>query len=142
MNTLKLNTISINTIFFFLLKIWISTNIISAFFFLTINDYADGVINYSIILFKKEFWQDVLFIAVIGLIYSIPAIVILGLIIKLWTNNKLILIFVCILLVIVTFYFTGSMALKHPKEYIPPPSFIYSVIISGLILKIKIQEKK
>lgn len=137
----KLNNISVNTIFFFLLKIWIFTNIISAFLYLTINDYGvDGVISYKTILSKKEFWQAVFFVFFLGLIYSIPAMLILGFIIKLWTNNKLILALISILLVIGTFYFTGSMALKNPKTYIPTPPFIYSLVISVLILIMPIKK--
>ena len=67
---------------------------------------------------------------------------ILGLIIKLWTNNKFILILVSIVLVVITFNFTGSMALKNPKTFIPVPSVVYSIVISSLILIIKISKKQ
>ncbi len=100
-----------------------------------------GVVNYDTILFKKEFWQAVLLIVYIGLMYSIPAMLILGLLIKLWTRNKVILAFISVFLVVVTFYCTGSMALKNPKMYIPSPSIIYATVISILILIIKLDRK-
>ncbi|WP_294275907.1 hypothetical protein [uncultured Chryseobacterium sp.] len=139
---LKLNLISGNAIFFFLLKIWILTNSISAFLFLMVNDYGiNGIVNNGTILFKEEFWQSILLIACIGLICSMPAMLILGLLIKLWTRNKVILAFISVFLVVVTFYCTGSMALKNPKMYIPSPSIIYATVISILILIIKLDRK-
>lgn len=139
---LKLNLISGNAIFFFLLKIWILTNSISAFLFLMINDYGiNGIVNNETILFKEEFWQAVLFIACMGLVYSIPAMLILGLLIRLWTRNKVILACISILLVVGTFYCTGSMALKNTKMHIPSPSIIYATVISTLILIIKLDRK-
>lgn len=142
MKNLKLNNISVNTIFFFLLKIWFLTNIASAFLFVPINDYhVNDSIN-ATILFEKTFWQGVFFVTFIGLVYSIPAMVILGLIIKIFTHNKLILVLISVLLVVITFYFTGSIALKNTKTYIPTPPIIYSLVVSILILIIKIEKNK
>lgn len=139
---LKLNLISGNAIFFFLLKIWILTNSISAFLFLMVNDYGiNGIVNNGTILFKEEFWQAVLFITCMGLVYSIPAMLILALLIKLWTRNKVILAFISVFLVAGTFYCTGSMALKNPEMYIPSPPIIYAGIISILILIVKLDRK-
>ncbi|QQQ26916.1 hypothetical protein [Chryseobacterium indoltheticum] len=141
MDNLKLNNISADKVFFFLLKIWIFTNLISAFLFVAINNYGvNGFINYTI-FFGKDFWQAVFLVICFGLLYSIPAMIILGLIIKLWTKNKVILILISIVLVIGTFYLTGSIALKKPKIYIPSPSAIYSIVITFFILTVKIKKK-
>ncbi|MDQ1097849.1 MULTISPECIES: hypothetical protein [Chryseobacterium] len=124
------------------MKIWIFTNSISAFLFVWVNDYGiHGVVNYDTILFKKEFWQAVLFIAMMGLMYSIPAMLILGLLIRLWTRNKVILAFISILLVVGTFYCTGSMALKNPEMHIPSPPIIYAIVTSILVLIIGLDKK-
>ena len=143
MNSSKLSNISIKTIFFFILKLWILTNMISSFLFIAINDYgiSESVISFSIIS-EKVFWKSVFFVFLIGLIYSIPAMIILGLIIKSWTRNKFLLVCVSVFLVILTFFFTGSMGLKDPKIYVPTPPLIYSVIISILMWTIPLVRKK
>lgn len=142
MDNLTLRNISSKIIVLFLLKIWILTNLISAFIFIAINDYGiDGSVIFSTILFENEFWKSVFLVFFIGLIYSTPAMLILGLIIKLCTYNKLILVILSIFLVIVTFYFTGSMALKNSKIPIPTPSLIYSIVISTLFWIIPLMKK-
>ena len=146
MKSLKLSGISVNTILFFLLKIWIGTNIISAFFYILINDYnvneVNGVLIYTKLLFTKEFWQAILLVIFYGLIFSSPTMLFLGFIIKLLTNNKLILVFVSVILVFASFYLTGFMALKNSLFYILYPPIIYSVVISSLILIINIGKKE
>lgn len=144
MNNLKLSSTSINTIFLFLLNIWIFTNIISSFLLLAVNDYfIDRFRNNITIIFEKDFWQDFFRFVLIGLIYSTPAMVILGLIIKLLTNNKYVLAFISIILVIGTFYFAGLMSLKNLTTCdLDPHPIIYSVVISSLILIINIGKRE
>ncbi|EFK37719.1 Uncharacterised protein [Chryseobacterium gleum] len=140
MNNLKLKSISISSIVIYLLKVWIFTNIISSFCLIIIEKLTiEEKLNKNF-LFQSVFWELAFYITIIGLVLSIPTIIILALLMKMITNNKLIIILVSILLISVTFYFTGSMSMKNTKMIIPLPPFIYSIISAFLILIINFRK--
>ncbi len=74
-----------------------------------------------------------------GLIFSLPAFVLLGLIIKFITHNKLVLIIISMLLPFLSFYvYEFNLELKNQKDYVLPG--VHSIVLSCLVLTFKIKE--
>ncbi|MFY7813640.1 MAG: hypothetical protein ACOVRK_00485 [Chryseobacterium taeanense] len=141
MKILKLRNTSIFSITMYLLQVWIFTNIISSLSLIIIEKLVTGEKLNKNFLFEGVFWELTFYITIIGLVLSIPTIIILGLLIKTVTDNKLIIILASIVLLSITFYFTGSMSLKNTKTLIPLPPIIYSTISSFLILIINFRNR-
>ncbi|PIE50658.1 MAG: hypothetical protein CSA38_02510 [Flavobacteriales bacterium] len=126
----------------FVLKLWILTCVISTFVYLILNQYSIGnIVSFKETIFDGVFWESYFFILSISLIFSIPTILVLGIIIKLLTGNKLVLIPISVFLVFISFYLTGFMNSSHLEisNYIPP--IIYSAIISILIWIMPLKKK-
>lgn len=142
MNFFKPQNISNISIIAFVIKICILGNILSAFFLVLTEKLIDRE-NFQIqqVLSERVFWEVIFYVICIGLTLSIPTLLILGLVMKTFTNNRLILVVITLLLIIITFYCTGSMALKNSKFPIPLPPTIYSVVIALLILTVKLRRK-
>ena len=74
-----------------------------------------------------------------GLIFSLPAFVLLGLIIKFITHNKLVLIIISMLLPFLSFYvYEFNLDLRNPEDYVLPG--VHSIVLSCLVLTFKIKE--
>ncbi|PUB34483.1 hypothetical protein C8J95_102147 [Elizabethkingia sp. YR214] len=106
-----------------LLKVWVISNILPA---LLIQIY-----NYS----PENFWFNLLFVSACGLLISVPAMLILAILIKRWTNKKTMIIPVSVLLVFITFYMAGFRCTDFPL------AILYSITISGSILIINLKSK-
>lgn len=137
-----LNTKNSNTsIIFFILKIWGLTSLISSFIFILINYFLGGINGHGRFLDELYWYIYVYMITlIISFYYSLSTMLILGLVIKFLTNKKLLLVFISILLVFVTFYLIGF---KHyfKEAHIIRPTYIYSFVISILIWIIPLRTK-
>ena len=112
-------------ILIYILKIWILTNVFSA----TIIQLLAFIQN------DASFWTGALFILVLGLLLSLPGMLILTFVIKKYTHKKLFLIFLSLILVFASFYIFGFSNPKYIRTFLYPA--IYSVVITCLIIVFK-----
>lgn len=105
--------------------LWILTNLISSIIF---------VVQETIV--GSTSWNNFIFYLFFGLLLSSPAFIFLALIINFFTTNKLILVFISILLVFLSFYIYG-FELKLSTLITPT---IYSIVLSCLILLLSIRK--
>lgn len=137
---MKASGFSIST---FILKVWILTCAISTFVHLLFNQFStNDLLNFQETILNNVFWEAYFFMLLLSLNFSIPTIFILGVTIKLLTDNKFILIITSIICVFVTFYLIGFIDIKNLKRLIFVPPIIYSAIISILIWIIPLIKNK
>ncbi|KUY31092.1 hypothetical protein ATB96_12215 [Elizabethkingia ursingii] len=104
-----------------LLKVWVISNILPALFI--------QIYNYS----PEDFWFNLLFVFACGLLISVPAMLILAILIKKWTNKKTVIIPISVFLVFITFYIAGFRCTDFPL------AILYSITVSGSILIINLK---
>lgn len=98
MITNKDKSMSNSRIIIFVSKLWIVTNFVASLIIQFYDAKTDnGKFNY------EYFWGGLFVFFVFGLFSSIPAIVIIGLIMKKITMNKLVLVFTSIIFVFLSF---------------------------------------
>ncbi|OCK51700.1 hypothetical protein BA768_03020 [Chryseobacterium sp. CBo1] len=131
MNNIKNH--STYSIAIYILKLWLLTSLVSIVIFKLIEISSIGI---------SHFWDRLItyliYGSVLGLVNSLPAFIVLGLIIKFWTKNKLKLIIIAIPLSFVSFYFFHwPFEIDQPKIFVFP--ITYSIVISFLILILKLK---
>jgi len=118
------SSIALYTFLLWVLTIFISTIIIGI-----IEGFIQG---------KIPRWNNQIVYFIFGLILSLPAFILLGLIIKFITHNKLVLIIISILLPFLSFYvYRFNFDPNNLEDYILPGthSIVLSVLLSFLRLK-------
>lgn len=141
MSCLKQDKLSLKSILLFILKLWIFTNLFSAFLNLIFSVVAvDGVWKPDL-LWDAHFWKALSFMFFLGLFFSVPAMLLLGFIIKLGAKKRPVLACISVLLVIVTFYFIGFWDLKNTRAAIPSQALVYCVMMLILIFLLPFKSK-
>lgn len=89
MNSLKSQDISNISIVAFILNVWISENVFSAFF-LVLTEKLSEKENSQILKVLSEgvFWEVIFYVTCVGLILSLPTLLILALIMKTLTVTR------------------------------------------------------
>ncbi|SCZ01004.1 hypothetical protein [Flavobacterium caeni] len=127
MNTLKPKNNLNLAILKFILKIWVLTSFVGAIFFKPIGMFFSKN-NDSLNLY----WSVVLIFFAFGLLFSIPAMIILAVVIKKFEMKILTITLIAIALVFISFLAVGLSKINSPRTLIYPT--IYSFIISVIIL--------
>ena len=134
MNSNKINSMSNSRIIIFVCKLWILTNFVAS---LIIQLYdartENGKFNY------EYFWGGLFVFLIFGLFSSLPAILIIGLIIKNFTMNKFLLVLTSIIFVFLSFRLADFDYIKYSTLLIYP--IVYSIVITILILTLKLGQK-
>ena len=126
MNNTKDKAISNSRIIIYVCKLWILTNFISSLIIQFLDAHNQkGKFNYD------YFWGGMLVFFVFGLFSSLPAILVIGLIIKKISKNKYILILSSIFFVFISFRLADFNYIKFPSLIIYP--VVYSIVMSVLI---------
>lgn len=109
---------------FYTFLLWILTIFITTIIILIIESFIQG---------KQIYWNNQIGYFIYSLILSLPTYILLGLIIKFITRNKLVLVIIAFLLSFLFIYVYGlNFDLNNPEDYILPG--IHSIVLSCLIL--------
>ncbi|WP_326982456.1 hypothetical protein VUJ46_20090 [Chryseobacterium sp. MYb264] len=123
-----------SSILIYILKLWILTSLFSSVVFKLIEIPSVGILN-----FWNRLVAYLIYGLVLGLANSLPAFIVLGLIVRFWTNNKLKLIITSIILSFVSFYsFHWPFEIDQPKMFLFPT--VYAIVTSCLILIMNIKK--
>ncbi|MCS4302885.1 ABC-type transport system involved in multi-copper enzyme maturation permease subunit [Chryseobacterium sp. BIGb0232] len=106
------------------LLLWILTIFITTIIILLIELFIQG---------KQIYWNNQIGYFIYSLVFSLPTYILLGLIIKFITRNKLVLVIIAFLLSFLFIYVYGlNFDLSNPEDYILPG--VHSIVLSCLIL--------
>ncbi len=129
--------ISNKNIIGYIIKIWFLSGLVYSIVFTTLQEIDDDA-NFNFVL-ETEFWTVILITLLSSLLITLPAYLILGLFIKLFTTNKLYRWLFSILFSGLIFFAVGAVSTENIISSLNFAFLLYITILSIVIFLLKIK---